>query len=490
MGTILVVDDDPVERRVTEAALLAQGHRVRTSDDGEDALTKLAQQSFDCVLLDLVMPGLDGMGVLERMDHTSGPPVVVQTAKGSIDAVVSAMRAGASDFVVKPASAERLKVSIGNACRSRSMARTVRHVERERHGILDLDDIVAGPEMKDTLTLSKRAAASSIPVLLEGETGTGKEVLARAIHGASERAGRPFVAVNCGALPDNLVESILFGHEKGAFTGAVHSAKGKFQQAQGGTLFLDEVGELEPHVQVKLLRALQEGEVDPVGAAKPVPVDVRIISATNRNMIDLVTLGEFREDLYYRLHVFPVAVPPLRRRRGDVEPLARHFLSRFAIEEGRRIAEFSPAALDALASHDWPGNVRQLENTIFRAVVLCDGERIELSDLPQIARAEGLASHEEARPRAPAPAVPGPRESVAAPSIQPPDPVPYLGTDGRLRALEDVEADMIRFALDHHDGRMTLVARSLGIGRSTLYRRLKELGLDGDTIRDRTRASG
>jgi DNA-binding NtrC family response regulator len=239
--------------------------------------------------------------------------------------------------------------------------------------------------MQRVIALGRRAAASNIPVLIEGESGVGKELIARAIQGESERRAMPFVVVNCGAIPENLVESILFGHEKGSFTGAVDKRIGKFQEADGGTLFLDEVGELPLDAQVKLLRALQEGEIDPVGAKKPVSVNFRLISATNRDMIKLVKEGKFREDLYYRLNVFPIWVPPLRERLEDVPELALHFLARFAAEEGRRVTSISAQVLELLTGYSWPGNVRQLENAMFRAVVLCDGSELTINEFPQIA---------------------------------------------------------------------------------------------------------
>src|SRR5262245_28273250 len=253
-------------------------------------------------------------------------------------------------------------------------------------GVLNFADLVLRAEaMQRVVALGRRAAASSIPVLIEGESGVGKELIARAIQGESERRSRPFVVVNCGAIPEKLVESILFGHERGSFTGAVEKRIGKFQEADGGTLFLDEIGELPLDAQVKLLRALQDGEIDPVGAKKPIRVNFRLISATNRDMIQLVKAGKFREDLYYRLNVFPVSVPSLRHRLDDVPELARHFLARFAAEEGRRVTSISGQALELLARYSWPGNVRQLENAMFRAVVLCDGNELTVNEFPQIA---------------------------------------------------------------------------------------------------------
>ncbi len=333
------------------------------------------------------MPDLDGLGVLARMREAGITiPVIVQTAHGGIDNVVSAMRAGAADFVVKPVGAERLQVSIRNALDKSALEDELSRIKRSQSGTLTFKDIVTrSGKMLAVLRTAEKAATSTIPVLIEGESGVGKELIARAIHGQGERRAKPFIAVNCGAIPDNLVESILFGHEKGAFTGATERHTGKFVEASGGTLFLDEVGELPQAAQVKLLRAIQEGEVEPVGGRKPVKVDVRIISATNRNLIDDVKSGRFREDLFYRLHVFPIAVPPLRERGEDIPDLVRHFLARIAAEEGKRVRSISGEALALLGRYRWPGNVRQLENAVFRAVVLAEGDGIGIDEFPQIA---------------------------------------------------------------------------------------------------------
>src|SRR6476659_5154061 len=387
--TVLVVDDDPVQRRLLEAMATRFGYEVVVAEGGDAAVAALTapDSRIDCMVLDLVMPDLDGYGVLARMrDAGVGIPVIVQTAHGGIDKVVSAMRAGASDFVVKPVGAERLQVSLRNALSANALETEFQRLKRSRTGTLSFKDIVTrNARMQAVLRTAEKATASLIPVLIEGESGVGKELIARAIHGSGERRAKPFVAVNCGAIPENLVESTLFGHEKGAFTGATEKHLGKFAEASGGTLFLDEVGELPPAAQVKLLRAIQEGQVDPVGGRKPVKVDVRIISATNRNLIADVKNGRFREDLFYRLHVFPITVPPLRERPEDIPDLVRHFLVRFAAEEGKRIRAVAADALALLNAHPWPGNVRQLENAVFRAVVLADGDEIGASEFPQLA---------------------------------------------------------------------------------------------------------
>jgi DNA-binding NtrC family response regulator len=415
------------------------------------------------------------------------------TAHGSIDTAIGAMRAGAVDFVVKPASPERLEVSIRSALKIEALAGEITRIKKRAEGTLTFADLIVRAEaMQRVIALGKRAAASNIPVLIEGESGVGKEVIARAIQGESERRTKPFITVNCGAIPENLVESILFGHEKGSFTGAVDKRIGKFQEADGGTLFLDEVGELPLDAQVKLLRALQDGEIDPVGSKKPQKVNFRLISATNRDMIQLVKDGKFREDLYYRLNVFPILVPPLRERVEDVPELARHFLARFAAEEGKRIAGFSEQALKLLTSYAWPGNVRQLENAVFRAIVLADGSDLGVSEFPQIAaHVEGFAlelppapTELQKRPAYTGPALLG-AEGTIPRTIEVHSGerrgalgIPAVTDDGDIRSLESIEADMIRLALGRYRGHMTEVARRLGIGRSTLYRKMQEYGLE------------
>ena len=387
---ILVVDDDPVQCRLLEGMLQKFGYEVVTRDNGDAALALLAGPDgarIDGMILDLVMPNLDGLGVLARLRQAGiTVPVIVQTAHGGIDNVVSAMRAGAVDFVVKPVGAERMQVSLRNALNTSALEGELNRIKHSRSGTLGFADIITkSPAMHAVLRMAEKAAASNIPVLIAGETGVGKELIARAIHGSGERRSKPFVAVNCGAMPENLIESILFGHEKGSFTGATERHVGKFVEASGGTLFLDEVGELPPAAQVKLLRAIQEGEVETVGARRPIKVDVRLMSATNRDLIADVKQGRFREDLFYRLHVFPITVPPLRDRPADIPALARHFLALLAAEEGKRIRLITPEALRLLTAFHWPGNIRQLENAVFRAVVLAEADTIGIAEFPQIA---------------------------------------------------------------------------------------------------------
>ena len=485
--TILIVDDDPVQRRLLEALVRRFGYNTETAESGEEALRRLDavnQVSVDLMILDLVMPDLDGMGVLTRLREAKrAVPTIVQTAHGSIEAVISAMRAGALDFVVKPVGAERLQVSIKNALRVDALEGEIRRMNRQASGVLSLKDLSSkSADMERVIRLGERAAKSHIPVLLEGESGVGKELIARAIQGGSDRKGRAFITVNCGALPENLVESILFGHEKGAFTGATEKHAGKFVEANGGTLFLDEVGELPPEAQVKLLRALQEGEVDPVGGKRPVKVDIRLISATNQNLLEQVKRGQFREDLYYRLNVFPITVPPLRTRREDIADLARRFVARFAAEEGKRIRGVSAEALAMLTAYDWPGNVRQLENAVFRSVVLADHDELTVAEFPQIAsQVQGF--HVRIPPMAAMlPAPPRAEREVVRVEVRDPNVLPLLDERGDVRKLEVLEADTIRFALAHYRGQMSAMARKLGIGRSTLYRKMKEYGLfQGET---------
>src|SRR3984957_17388703 len=491
---VLVVDDAPVARRLVENIVSRSGYEAVTAEGGDLALAILTggKTRIDCVVLDLVMPDLDGLGVLARMREAGiDVPVIVQTAHGGIDNVVSAMRAGAVDFVVKPVGAERLQVSLRNALATRALEGELNRIKRSRAGTLTFKDIVThSVRMLAVLRTAEKAAASSIAVLIEGESGVGKELIARAIHGSGERRAKPFVAVNCGAIPENLVESVLFGHEKGAFTGAAERHAGKFVEASGGTLFLDEVGELPLGAQVKLLRALQEGEIDPVGAKKPVRVDVRIISATNRDLIAEVRAGRFREDLYYRLCVFPISVPPLRERAEDIPHLVRHFLLRFSAEEGKRVRGVSAQALAMLMGFSWPGNVRQLENAIFRAVVLVEADEIGIDEFPQIAALNADVSDTPLVPRLdvdvrterPSGGLPPlGLDTVASlappPSVSPGTTLPLLDAAGNVLPLEAVEAAAIRFAIGHYRGQMSKVARKLRIGRSTLYRKIEHLGL-------------
>ena len=482
--TVLVIDDDPTQRRLLTAAVEKAGFACRTAPDGETgvAIATDSNAGADVVLLDLTMPGLSGMDTLEMLSERRPElPVVMLTATSGIDTIVSAMRSGAVDFIVKPASPERVVVSIRNALKLSSLTGEVKRLTRKSEGGMSFDDMIAAaPAMRQVMRLGQRAAASDIPVLILGESGVGKEVIARCIQGASERSGKPFISVNCGAIPENLVESILFGHEKGAFTGAVARSAGKFVEADGGTLFLDEIGELPLDTQVKLLRALQEGEVDPVGARRPVNVDVRIISATNRDLATQVKEGVFREDLYYRLNVFPVEMPALRERIEDVPALIEHFIGRFNASEGARITAASDDTIKMLSGFDWPGNVRQLENAVFRAVVLCEGEVLQPHDFPQIS---GVMPELANLPDVCAQTQPANDDvPVAEASGEGAGPVSVMD-GGDVRSLSDVERDLIAYAIEHYAGHMSEVSRRLGIGRSTLYRKVREYGLDDEAKR-------
>ena len=499
---VLIVDDDPVQRRLLENMVRRLGYEVLLADNGEAAMRLLSggERPVDCVVLDLVMPDLDGLGVLTRMRETGiAVPVIVQTAHGGIDNVISAMRAGAADFVVKPVGAERLQVSLRNALAASALAGELRRIKRSQSGTLTFADIVTrSPLMAAVIRNAGKAAASGIPVLIEGESGVGKEIIARAIHGSGERRTKPFVAVNCGAIPDNLVESILFGHEKGAFTGATEPHAGKFAEAAGGTLFLDEVGELPAAAQVKLLRAVQDGEIEPVGGRRTVKTDVRLISATNRNLIADVKAGRFREDLFYRLHVFPVSVPPLRERLEDVPGLARHFLARFCAEEGKPLRGITAEARARRCADPWARKVRPLEHKIFRAVVLAEGPMIGVSEFPQLAAFH--AGRDQAGPNhagqdqagqdgsgpeieqpvlaaAEVPTAPSAGEAFPLVPVLAPDQMALLDLEGHVRPLDELEKELIRFAINHYRGQMSEVARRLQIGRSTLYRKLESLGL-------------
>ena len=490
VATILIADDDAVQRRLVENMVQRCGYDAVTVDSGDAALAHLIDpetKAIDAMVLDLVMPGLDGMGVLEKIrDLGFDLPVIVQTAHGGIDNVVSAMRAGAHDFVVKPVGIERLQVSLRNALNASALKGELQRIRHRREGKLTFADIVTRSEaMNHVIAMGKKAAASAIPVLIEGESGVGKELIARAIHGCSERAAKPFVTVNCGAIPDNLVESILFGHEKGAFTGATEKHAGKFVEANGGTLFLDEISELPLAAQVKLLRALQQGEVEAVGGRKPVKVDVRIVSATNRNLLNQVKAGAFREDLFYRLHVLPLTVPPLRARREDVPHLVRHFAVRIAAEENRPAATVSNDAMAMLSQLNWPGNVRQLENAVYRAVVMSESDQLDTADFPQAA-AQSLATPESLPTE---PLIIGPGAATIAPTVSGSEipiapPLPTVGqlsmltSAGEVRPLEEMEHEIIRFAISHYRGQMSEVARRLKIGRSTLYRKIDEAAAD------------
>ncbi|MGP7796551.1 sigma-54-dependent transcriptional regulator [Sphingomonas sp. CLY1604] len=461
---LLLIDDEPAQRRLVSALAARAGWRSIFAADGEMALAQLGTQDgmqLDAILLDHWTPDADAAPLIaELRERRPALPILMLTANGSVAHAVAAMRAGATDFLVKPLAPERLLAAL-EAAVAGTAAGELRPLTEKIPALLAFDEIVgSSPDFRAALAIAAKAARARVPVLVEGESGVGKEVVADAIHAASPRAKKAMVTVNCGAIPANLVESELFGHEKGAFTGAFERKIGKFADADGGTILLDEIGEMPLETQVKLLRVLQSGEIQPIGARHAREVDVRVIAATNKKLLEEVEAGRFREDLFYRLNVVQVTIPPLRERLGDVPALARHLLARIAQQPGLRSLGITDDALALLVQYDWPGNVRQLQNALFRAAVLCEGAALTRADFPQIAalgdRRPGLVGSTPA--------------SGAG--------VTLFRPDGNLRPLEDIEADVIRLAIGHYRGRMTEVARRLGIGRSTLYRKLGELGID------------
>ena len=514
---VLIVDDDPIQRRLLDAHVSRLGLNVRQCAGGRaaiDILTGPDSGKVSAVVLDLMMPDRSGNDVMAEMrKHHLDIPVIVQTAKGSIDTVVDAMKAGAFDFVVKPVSPEKLKTALGNALKVSAANQRRARIDADAPS-LAVAAADASPSLAPVLAAAAKAAQSDIPILISGETGSGKEWLARAIKAAGLRRGAPFVAVNCGALPGELVESLLFGHAKGAFTDASAPHAGKFVEADGGTLFLDEIGELPPMAQVKLLRVLQDGAIDPVGGRHSVRTDVRIISATNRDLAEDVRAGRFREDLYYRLNAFELTVPPLRERRKEIAGMTRRFVARLVkLEQHVPVRSIGEGAIDLLCRYDWPGNVRQLENVLHRAVVLSENKTLVVADFPQLAGAS-MASQERSgksadmQPAAAGPSGRGPVKGNASSSAAPSslgvverrilidrrrrndvDTVddrgriraamfPLVDANGDVRPMEEVEADLIRLAVDRYKGRMSEIARRLGIGRSTLYRKMREYGIE------------
>jgi DNA-binding NtrC family response regulator len=479
--TILIVDDEATQLRILESVVAHMGFHVRTAKDGEEALHILAasaEGSIDVMILDLEMPRMGGIEVL-KLARPKFPalPILVLTAHSSLKNVVEAMKVGANDFISKPASAERIRTAIAAAIDHLGMVGELTPVKKTFvAGDVGFDQLIGdSPVTLEVIKLARKAAGSNIPVLIEGESGVGKELFARSIHAASSRRDGPMIIVNCGAIPENLVESILFGHEKGAFTGAGEKHAGKFIEASGGTLFLDEIGELPQDIQVKLLRAVQEKEVDPVGASQPVKVDIRLISATNRNLAAMVSSGDFREDLFYRLNVFPLNVPPLRQRREDIPGLASHFIRAITKEEGLKDKSLSPAATLLLNRYEWPGNIRQLQNAIFRAVVMCDGKILDKSDFPQIAGAgvscgQGLSAAQY---------LGGPTAAQSNVSLK--DQLHMTAASGDIKTMSDLERSIIHYALQKYEGRMSEISRQLGIGRSTLYRKIAQYGLEKKT---------
>jgi DNA-binding NtrC family response regulator len=471
---LMLIDDEPAQRRLVSALAARAGWRTIFANDGDTAIAMLGTQDgmrLDAVILDQWSPSYEPTGLIRELRaRRPALPILILTAHNNVAVAVEAMRAGATDYLSKPIAPERLLAALNATLNGDHGKGELRPLTEKIPASLSFEDVVgAAPQFRAALAIAAKAARARVPVLIEGESGVGKDVLARAIHAASPRHKQPMVTVNCGAIPANLVESDLFGHERGAFTGAFDRQVGKFVAADMGTIFLDEVSEMPLDAQVKLLRVLQDGEVQPIGARRPTHVDVRVIAATNKRLHDEIEAGRFREDLYYRLNVVQLTIPPLRERLGDVPALCRHLLARIATQPGLRGLGLTDDALALLMQHDWPGNVRQLQNALFRAAVLCEGDALTAQDFPQIAavvrnRAHGDAPHARLR------AVPQTHREAAG--------ITLFEGDGHVRQLAEIEADVIRLAIGHYRGRMTEVARRLGIGRSTLYRKLSELGID------------
>lgn len=448
-GRVLIVDDDRSMCEMIEADLASRGHSPQWRTSAEDAFRLIQDAHFDVILTDLQMPGLNGLALCERIvANRPDIPVIVMTAFGSMETAIAAMRAGAYDFVSKPVELDILALRLERAIQHRLLSEQVRvlsdRVQETRRFSKLLGD---SPAMQRLFNDLRRVADTDASVLITGESGTGKELVAKALHEQSRRRERPFVAINCAALPESLLESELFGHKRGAFTDAVTDKKGLFVQADGGTLFLDELGELPLSLQPKLLRALEERKVRPVGSEKEIPFDVRLIAATNRDLETAAEEKRFREDLYFRINVIQIQLPPLRSRGTDVLLLAQHYLEEFARASGKQITGLSDATAQKLLDYSWPGNVRELRNAIERAVALARFDRIAVEDLPdKIRNYQGTQLE--------------------------------LGGDNpsELLKMEEVERRYIRHVLKVARGNRTLAAQVLGFDRKTLYRKLKQMG--------------
>ncbi|OGB94259.1 MAG: Fis family transcriptional regulator [candidate division NC10 bacterium RIFCSPLOWO2_02_FULL_66_22] len=457
-ATILVVDDEHLIRWSLEQQLRREGYTVLLAETGAEALSRAQAESPDLILLDVRLPDADGLEILERL--RAGDPeslVIMITAHGGVQSAVRAMKLGAHDYVIKPFDMEELKLTVRKALETRTLRRDVARFQAElRHGS-GLGDIVGlSRAIRDLKALVQRIAQSdATTVLLEGESGTGKDLVARVIHFESARAKHPFLAVNCVALPEHLLESELFGHERGAFTDAKALKKGLFEQTDGGTMYLDEIGDMKMDLQAKLLRLIEEKTFRRVGGMRDLRVDVRIIAATNRDLAKALEAGEFRKDLYYRLKVFPISLAPLREHPEDILPLAKHFIARFNREMRREILDLHPEAQACLTRYAWPGNVRELRNVLERAMILTGGEMLHLEHLPPEVGA-------------------GPAEHPPVPQTSPkavPAAFPMEGV-----RLEEVERDLVRMALDATEGNQVRAARLLGISRDALRNRMKKFG--------------
>ncbi len=449
-SNILIVDDDKNICKMIEASLRKEKrYEIDSALSGEACLRILKENPPELILLDIQMPGIDGIETLQKIrDENPHIPVIMMTAHGTIERAVTSMKLGAYDFLTKPFARERLLVTVNNALVNSSLRREVDELRSELKTKYAFANIIGqSGVMQDVFRAVEKVFSSNVTVLIQGESGTGKELIARAIHYHSPlRTGKPFVAVNCSALPESLLESELFGHEKGAFTGALGRRIGKFEQANGGTIFLDEIGLMTPATQSKLLRVLQEREFERVGGNELVKVDVRVISATNKDLEEEMKKGEFREDLYYRISVFPIKLPPLRERRDDIPLLAAHFLQKYSKQEGKNIEGITPDALDLMMAYHWPGNVRELENAMERAMVLANSTEISAKDLPAAVRSLGEKRIYE--------------------------------SDNTLASwIEKLEEEALRQALLECEGNISQTAKKLGIGRATIYRKAKKYGL-------------
>jgi DNA-binding NtrC family response regulator len=450
-GRVFVFDDDADSLRSVTAALRRDGFEVFPFADPREGLDRLAAEGGDVVVTDLRMPGLTGMEVLRHVTGSHpGVPVVVLTAYGTVEGAVDAVRAGASDFLLKPVEIPRLRAAVFKAVKERGMRRELERLREAAGHPPGVEGIVGTSRaMQEVLRKIRLVAPTRMNVLITGESGTGKELVARAIHALSPRNGRPFLPLNCAAIPETLLETELFGHEKGAFTGATAARPGKLESAEGGTLFLDEVGDVSPAIQAKLLRAIEQKEVLRVGSSQVIQVDVRILAATNQDLKARVAEKAFREDLFYRLNVFGIFVPPLRERREDIPRLCEHLLERLGRESGSAPRRLSPPALKALLAYRWPGNVRQLRNALETASLICGGDVIEAADLP-----------------------PEVTDAAVPPTSSEPIPLPAS------RTLTEIERDAIRDALAKTGGNKTRASKLLGIGLRTLHRKVKEYGID------------
>ncbi len=466
---VLVADDEPNMEWLFRSSF-GDEFEISGARSGEEALERLAQERFDLVMLDLKLPGMDGMAVLKQIKQLHPKtPVVMMTAYGTVKTAVEAMKVGAHDYVTKPFDVEELRMIMENSMKFGRLAHEVEQLRDQLQEKYHLKNIVAVSEpMLAVFQLIEKVAPTDACVLIEGESGTGKELVARAIHWASPRRARPFLPVNCAALPENLLESELFGYEEGAFTGARRKKPGKFELADGGTIFLDEIGDLPKEMQAKVLRVLEDKEIERLGGTRRIPVDIRVVCATNRSLRAQMEKGEFREDLYYRLAVIPVWIPPLRERKADIPILAAHFLKAFSEEKGGRMHSISPEAMDLLRAHDWPGNVRELRNVIQQAAVLGEGGVLTPEMLPEHIRS--------LRGRSAATDAAGVTGSGVAAAV-------FGGTpQGTLRErlgefMADHEKRIIKDALEKCGGNRTRAAAMLGISRRSLQMKMKALNL-------------